>query len=105
MDTPQIRVLPQRLSEFTIRVFGTERHHQELRDNLLHVLTLADATSSHPSRTEDLAEAVAEMLITLDTLYQESFWRDVEKYIARDCNRLTAAMICQGYHDPEGDYD
>ena len=104
MDTPQIRLLPNRLSEFAIRIFGTEWRHRELHEQLLNVLTLADATRKHPCCTEELAEAVGEVLITLDTLHHEPFWRDVEKYVARDASRLTAAMICQGYHDPEG-YD
>ena len=103
MDTPHISVLPQPLSEYAIRVYGTERQHRELRDQLLRVLTVADATRTRPSRTDELAEAVADALVTMDTLYQEPFWAAVGKHLQDAANQLTACMACQGYHDTEGE--
>lgn len=104
MDT-HIHVLPRPLSEFAIRVYGTEQQHRELRDQFLKALALADATRTRPSRTDELAKAVADALVTLDTLYQEPFWDAVGKHIGNAANKLAACMACHGYHDAEGDDD
>ena len=101
----RIHVLPQPLSEFAIRVYGTEQQHRELRDQLLTVLTLADATRTRPNRTDELAEAVADALVTMDTLYQEPFWDTVGKHLVNAANKLAACMACHGYHDEERDDD
>lgn len=104
MET-RIHVLPQPLSEFAIRVYGTEQQHRELRDQLLTVLTLADATRTRPNRTDELAEAVADALVTMDTLYQAPFWAAVGRHTDNAVNKLAACMACHGYHDEEGEDD
>ena len=105
MENPRIHVMPQPLSKFAIHVYGTEQQHRELRDQLLTVLTLADATRTRPDLTDELAKAVADVLVTLDMLYQEPFWTAVGRHTDDAVNTLAACMACHGYHDEEGEDD
>ena len=104
MET-QIRVLPQPLSEFAVSIYGTEQLRWDLGDHLLKVASLIEATLDRPSRVDELAEAVGEVLITLDMLYQAPLWREVEKWIGRDTSRLASCMACHGFRDPEGHHE
>ena len=103
---PQIRILPKNLSDFAIRVYGTESQNRELREQLIKLLAACEKarTGGGMNRQEDVAHYTAQILLSLDMLGGGSaFWSKVADHATEQIHQLAACMACHGFSEPGGE--